>query len=288
MAQEHLNTLLEGAGLDATDVAAILALPADAADFNPADYTGKIKTTFETSIKNDASFWESLNTENVNAEFKKKIEAEQFGRTSNIGRQKILKGLGYTDADTADFSDEEKKDLSLFVTKLADKFATSKATDKEVQAQLIEARKNYEELQASVPERETALKASIETNYNNEKLDFIILGELSAIEGLKAPAVYLAANIAATLKAEFAFNIEGFKANPMQKEKPTLQVVEGTKVLTLRDLIVKKLTTDGLIGEVKKADPKKGAVTVDVDPDGKGTLGISSHILDKAKANIPA
>ena len=285
MAIEHLNSFVAAAGLEAADLEAIMAIPAESTEFKPDDYVGKIRTNIETQVKNDPKFWETLDENNVNEGFKKKIEAQQYGRAANIVRQKTLKALGLKEDDFAELSDEEKKNLETFISKAGEKYASSKVSDKQLQADLVEARKKLEDLETEIPTREGKIKQDFESKYNSEKLDFLILAELATVEGLKAPAQFLVNTIATELKAENAFVLDGLKANPKQKDNPALDILDGTKVLSLKDLIVKKLTAHGLI-EVK-ADPNtppgKGKVKVDVDPDDKGGLAISSHILDKIK-----
>lgn len=292
MAQEHLNALVTAVGIEAADIETIMALPAEDKEFKPDEFVGKIRTNIETQVKNDQKFWDSLDENNVNEGFRKKIEAQQYGRAANIVRQKYLKALGLKEEDLSDLGEDDRKNLETFITKATEKYASSKASDKELQKQLQEARKKFEDLETEIPNREAKIKQDIETQFNNEKLDFIILAELATVENLKAPAQYLIGKLAAELKDENAFMVSGLKAQPKQKGNPNLDVLEGSKVLTLKDLIVKKLTADGLIGEAKedekKGNKKTGTVEVKIDPDGKGGLEISSHILDKIKANIPA
>lgn len=287
MAQEHLNSLITASGLEATDIEAILALPAEGEQDLTA-YKGKIHTAIETEIKNDPKFWEGLDENNLNEGLKKKIEAQQYGRAANIVRSKALKALGMKEDDLADLTDDEKKNVETFISKAAEKYASSKVSDKQLQADLQAARKKLEDLEADIPTREGKIKQEYETKFNSEKLDFIILAELAGIENLKAPAQYIVKELAASLKDENAFVINGLKATPKQKSNPNLDVLEGSKALSLKDLIVKKLKADGLIAEPEKSGAQKGSTKVDVNPDGNGGLAISGHILEKIKANTPA
>lgn len=286
MAQAHLNQIIETAGLTADDVKAILDLPEDAADFKPEAYTGRIRESIETQVKNDPKFWESLDENNVHEDFRKKIESQQYGRAANIVRQKALKALGLKEDDLGDMSDDEKKSIETFIGRAAEKYASSKVSDKQLQADLVAARKKLEELEADIPTREGKIKQDYEQKFNDEKLDFIILAELATVENLKVPAQYLVQKIASELKSENAFVVNGLKALPKQKSNPALDVLDGSKALSLKDLIVRKLESDGLIAKVDDTggSRQQGRVTVEVDPDNKGGLAISSHVLDKIKA----
>lgn len=288
MAQQHLNTVLTAAGIEQAEIDKIIALPAEDTTFKPDDYVGKIYTTAETKVKNDPKFWEGLDENNVNETLKKKIESQQYGRANNIVRQKVMKVFGLKDEDLADMTEEEKKSLETFVTKSAEKYTSTKTTAPQVQKELIEARTELEKLKAEIPVNEGKLKTALETEYNNKNLDFIILAELSTIPDLKAPAQYLLANIAAQLKEENAFVINGHKALPKQKANPALDVLDGAKVLTLKDLIIKKLTADGLIGEPAASGKQSGSSKVEVTPDGTGKLAISPHIMEQIEKNKPA
>ena len=289
MAQEHLNSLIQTLGIEEADVKTILELPAEG-EFKPDDYVGKVKTNIETQVKNDPKFWEGLNEENVNEVLKKKIEAQQYGRAANIVRQKALKALGIKEEDLGDLTEDEKKNIETYISKAAEKYASTKVSDKQLQADLVEARKKLEDLEADIPTREGKIKQDYETKYNNEKLDFIILAELATVENLKAPAQYLVQKLATELKDENAFVINGLKATPKQKSNPNLDVLDGAKAMSLKDLIVRKLKADGLIADPVKPGFQKGTTTVVVEPDENGGLAISRHVLDKIKANaaVPA
>lgn len=287
MAQEHLNALVTASGLEATDIETILALPAEDKTFTPDSYVGKIRTNIETQVKNDPKFWEGLDENNVHEGLKKKIEAQQYGRAANIVRQKALKALGLKEEDLGELTDDEKKNLETYISKAGEKYAATKVSDKQLQADLLATRKKLEDLELDIPTREGKIKQDYETKFNNDKLDFIILAELATVENLKAPAQYLVQKLAAELKEENAFVVSGLKATPKQKANPNLDILDGSKALTLKDLIVKKLTADGLIAEPAKPDRQQGQFKAAVEPDGTGGLAISGHVLDKIKANMP-
>lgn len=280
MAIEHIKQVLTNSGIDDADFEIINALPADHKDFKADDYVGKARTSFETQIKNDPKFWEGLDENNVNDTLKKKIEAQQYGRASNIVRQKTLKAFGLSEDDFADLAEEDKKKFEVFIGKAADKYAATKAGDKQLQKDLVDARKRIEEFETKIPADNEALKADYEGKLNNEKLDFIVLAELASVQGLKVPANYIADKVAAELKNNYSLKVNGLKADVKQKENAALDVLEGSKILGLKDLITKILIRDGLIAEGQKPETSSGKTTIEVE--GKdGELQVSSHILDK-------
>lgn len=285
MAEQHILTVLTAAGMEPADLEALKALPEDAADFAPDSYIGKIKTGVETALKNDPNFWNSLDENNVNETFKKKLQDQQYGRAAGIVRQKVLTSLGLKEEDLADVPEEDRRKLETFVSKAAEKYASSKAGDKQLQSDLVAARRQLEELQAALPEKETALQAQYETEYNNRVIDAIVLAELGSVEGLKVPPSYIADKVAAELKGGYALKVNGLRADVFQKENQNLKVLEGSKEMGLKDLVNKILVRDGLV-ETKtgQGDQNRGKATVDVNGE-EGKLKVSSHILDKINQN---
>lgn len=281
----QFETLLTAAGLPADKIAEISAIPAEKlAEFKPDDYVSLLRTGMETTIKNDPKFWEGLDENNVNEGFKKKIEASQFGRAAGIAKQKVLKVLGLTDADLADLTPEEQAKYETVITKATEKYANSKVSDKALQQELIAERKKYEDLTASLPEKETALKTKYETEYASKTLELAALGDLSRAEGLKTPAKYILPTILSELKETYDFEQKGLDAKPLQKGTK-LSVLDGSKELTLNDVIQKILVRDGLIeAKQQKQEPVKGTVIIE-PKDGK--LGVSSHIAAAIEANMP-
>lgn len=291
MAQEQLIEVLTEAGAEKADIDALIALTNPAADAKPEDleahkkalepFITKILGNTATKIKNDAKFWEGLDENNVNEAFKKKIEAQQYGRASNISRTKIMQGLGYTDADITDMPEEDKKNLEVFAKKLAEKFSANKATDKEMQKELVAARQKLETLEADIPVKEEKIKQDAQKQFDAEKLNFIVLAALSGVKGLKVKPSLVVKQITEELLAENHFVVDGWKAAPKQKDKPTLDVLDGSKVLTLEDLVNKKLIAEDLL-EKEDADEKKktGIITkVDITPK-DGTLQMSGHVAE--------
>lgn len=293
MPAEQLKAVLTAVGLPEDKFNEIMNLPEDkVAEFKADEYVSALRGSVENQIKNDARFWESLDENNVGEALKTKIEKAQFNRVSNIARQKIQKALGLSDEDIADMPEETKAKYETYVAALGEKYSQKGSNDKQLQKELMEARKRLETLEASAPELEKKYKEQYETASRNDKIDMIILAELASIDGsethkLKVPASYFADKIAKELKDSYTLNLNGFKIDAKQKQNPNLSVLDGSKEMTTRDLIVKILQRDNLIEDRKpqKDGPQRGKVSADADPK-DGTFKISSHIADKIKANM--
>lgn len=280
---KHIETILTTIGVPAEKLAEIKGIADDSADFKPDEIIGLIRDNVANQVRNDPKFWETLDEKNVNEEFRKKIESNQYGRASNIVRQKFLKGLGMTEADFADLPEEDRMKLETFIPKVAEKFATSKANDKQLQQELIEARKKAEEAEAKIPDLEKTISEKLISQHNQEKLQFLVLAEMASLgEELTVPAQYLVDAMVKHLSETAAFEFAGLSAKPKQKANPNLDIVDGSKTLTLKDLIVNKLNADKLL-QKKDEQERRKVGKADVETDEHGGLAISSHIMARIK-----
>src|SRR3990172_3259059 len=100
---KYIQDILTAVGIPAEDAEKIDSLPeAEQATFDSKPYVDKVKTNYATQLKNDPSFFSDLTLEKLPPETKKKVESAQFGRAAKIVTDKLLKGLGMTEADFAD------------------------------------------------------------------------------------------------------------------------------------------------------------------------------------------
>lgn len=290
---KHLETILTGLGVAPEDISVLDAVPeAEQETFDVKPFAEKVRTNFQTQFKNDPAFFNDLTLENLNPEVRKTLERAQYGRAATITRDKLLKGLGMTEADYADLTTEEKEKLELFVPKLAEKYAKAKAGDKQLQADLIDARKKIEQFEG--------LEDTLKTKYESESSEKVtaaifkanLISELAAIPGLKIAASDIAATAANILNGKYAFErVNEYGIELRNKEKPTMKVLKGStsQELTLKDALMEIATERGW---VEKQDDKaggQGAGKIKIEPNGKGSLNmIPPHLQDKIGSKISA
>lgn len=282
MAQVHLEQVLTAAGLTPDQVKAVVELPADAKEFKTDDYVAPIRTTVETAVKNDPKFYEGLNKENLPKEFIKQLEAEQYGRSAAQVRTNMMKALGLKDEDFKELGEEGKK-IEVFGPAFVKKLSDGKVTDKELQAKLIEANTEIEKLKGLETEIEKKYADKYTSDVSNFQISTGVLTTLAGVQGLKAPAKYLAETITNQLKAKYGFEMVNGSPELRQKDKPTLKVLtaNGTKELTLGDAIGEILKADGLVD-----DKKVTTTTTTVVTTGGEGLKISKHVNDKSAKRI--
>lgn len=252
MPNDRIRDVLERVGVSEENINHLFAEEAPEG-FEVDSVVSESQAHFDTQLRNSTDFWDSLDIENVNETFRKKVEAQQYGRASKITRDKLYKGLGFSEDDFSDLPEEDRKRLEVLVPKIAEKFAQSKVGDKELQTQLQESRALAEEWEQKYNGQADELNTQFNERLTNEKLDFIMLAELNAIQGLKVPANYIIDRLSQELKGDYSFVVDGFVANPRQKDNSNLKVLDGSKELGLRDLILQKLNRDKLI-EVRQPE----------------------------------
>jgi hypothetical protein len=278
--QKHLEEVLKATGLPEDQVKALVELPENAPDFKTDTYVAPIHTTVETKVKNDPKFYEGLNKENLPKDFLKTLESEQYGRAAAILRTNVLKGSGLTEKDFEALGDEGKK-MEIFTPAFIKKVTEGKVTDKELQQKLIDAHKELEELKTGQPELEKKYQSAADAKIADYQVSTAVLTTLASVQGLKAPAKYLNADIVRQLRTKYSFAISDGNVEIRQKDKPDLKVLVDNKELTLAGAIGQILDADGLLD--KKTTTK---VETKVDGDGKNGLKISSNVDDKIKKRI--
>lgn len=285
MAAKHFEQVLQTAGLSADQIKALNELPEDAPDFKPDSYVAPINSAIETRVKNDPKFYETLNKENLPAEFITKLKGEVYGGEAGKVRHHLLKGLGLTEQDFADLGEDFKK-FEIFTPAVIKKISEGKVSDKELQKKLIEANQQIEELKAAGPKTEEKFKADFDAKVSEFQVQHAVITTLASVPGLKAPAEFLNDRIVKELKSKFAFAVDESGAVELrQKDKPTLKALNAnnTKELSLSDAISAILETKQLID--KKATQTQTGQTVTVTP-GQGKLVMSSNVNDKVQQRI--
>jgi len=284
-----VETILTSVGIPAEDVASIMS--AEETDFDANPYTEKVKGNYQTQFKNDPSFFTDITLENLTPDVRKKLESSQYGRAANITRDKVLKGLGLTPADIADLTPEQKEKLEEFIPAVTERWTKTKSSDKQVQQELIEARKQLEKFG---PEYEEGIKSKYETE-SNQKITAAIfranlIGELSRIPGLKISASDIAKTADEILSSKFAFEKVGdFGVELRQKANPQMKVLKNgsSQELTLSDALMEIATERNWVE--KKPVGSNGSGTVTVTPTQNGlNMIVPPHLQDKIGSKIAA
>jgi hypothetical protein len=286
-----IETILTSVGIPAEDVTSIVSLSADDAEkFDANPYLEKVKGNYQTQFKNDPAFFSDITIDNLSPEVKKKIEGGQFARAANIVKDKFLKALGMTEADYSDLSDDQRKELDSFIPAIAEKFAKTKAGDKQLQQDLIEARKKLEGYDGYEEKVKTQYEKQSEEKITSAIFRANLIGELSRIPGLKISASDIAKTADEILSSKYAFERVGdFGVELRQKANPQMKVLKNgsSHELTLSEALLEIATERNWVD--KQPDSKNGSGKVTVTPthDGLKTV-VPPHLQGKISSKIAA
>jgi len=288
---KHIQDILIAAGIPAEDAEKIDSLPeADQATFDSKPYMDKVKESYKTQFQNDPEFFTDLTLEKLPPAVKKKVESAQYGRAANVMRDKFLKGLGMSDADIADLTDEQREKLEQFIPAVTEKYAKTKAGDKQLQQDLIEARKKLEGYDGY----EDKIKVKYETESNQKIAAAIfranLIGELSRIPGLKISASDIAKTADEIVNSKYAFERVGdFGVELRQKANPQMKVLKdnSSHELTLSEALLEIAKERKWVEE--EQEQKKGGGTIKITPDKNGALSmVPPHLQDRISSKIGA
>lgn len=288
---KHVETILTSAGITPEDIKAIDAVSEeDQATFDARPYAEKVRANYQTQFKNDPEFFSGITLENLPPAVKKQVENAGFGRASKIVTDKFLKGIGMTEADYVDLPQETKEKIELLIPAIAERYTKTKTGDKEIQNQLIEARKRLE----SFDGYEDKIKTQYETEANGKIAGAIfnanLIGALSEIPGLKIAASDIAKTANDILQQKFAFERVGdFSVELRQKANPTMKVLKdgSSHELTLKEALADIATERGWVE--KASGDTKGSGVTKVIPGNDGNLHmVAPHLRDKISQKIAA
>lgn len=284
-----VETILTNAGIPQEEVSKIIALQGEEADkFDANPYLQQVETNYKTRFENDPKFFSDITLEKLPGEIKKKIEGSQFARAANIVRDKLLKGLGMTEADYSDLSEEQKTELDSFIPAIAEKFTKTKAGDKELQNQLIEARKKLEGFEGYEEKIKGKYQSEAEQKITAAIFNANLIGELSRIPGLKITAADIAKTANDILSSKYAFERVGdFSVELRQKANPQMKVLKNgsSHELTLADALLEIATERNWVE--KETKPTSGSGVTPVVPTNNGLKTvIPPHLQDKISQKI--
>lgn len=285
----HIETLLTTIGIPAEDATKIVGLPeTDQPNFDANPYVEKVKANYTTQLQNDPAFFNDITLEKLPADIKKKLESGQYARATNVVKEKLAKALGFTEEEIKDLATDDFKSLDFYVPALAEKYAKSKAGDKQLQNDLIEARKKLEGYEGFEEKIKTQYQTDSDKKVTSAIFNAALIGELSSLPGLKIKASTLAREANEILNSKYAFERVGdYSVELRQKANPTMKVLKENSPheLSLREAVSEIAEKEGWIE--KKQEGGSGSGTFQVQPGRDGTLSmIPPHLQDKISKKI--
>lgn len=287
----HIETVLTSVGFSPEDATKIASLPeAEQAAFDAKPYAEKVKANYATQFSNDPEFFSSITIEKLPPAIKKQMESAQYARATNVAKGAIAKSLGFTPEQIKDLEVEDFKALDFYVPAIVDKWTKTKAGDKELQQQLIDARKQLEKYGPDFEKDvETKYETKAEERITGAIFNAALVGELAAIPGLKINAADIAKTAHEILSNKYAFERVGdYSVELRQKANPQMKVLKNnsSQELTLKDALLEVATERGWV-EADDPTKKKQSGILTVEPKkGQLVMTTSPHIANKIAAKM--
>lgn len=287
-----VEALLSKVGIPSEDISKVLSVPeAEQEQFDVSPYVDKIKTNYQTQLQNDPHFFNDLTLEKLPDTVKKKVESGQYGRATNVAKEKIAKALGFTSEEIKDLEADEYKALDFYIPAILEKWTKNKSGDKQTQEQLIQARKKLEEYDGYEDKIKTKYEAETNQRVNSIIFNSAVVGELSTIPNLKISAADIAKTAHDILQSKYSFERVGdYGIELRQKQNPQMKVLKGntSQELTLKEALTEIAVERGWVDKEKTPEgPVKGKI--EVKPDGKGSLTmVAPHLQKKIGDKINA
>jgi hypothetical protein len=281
--------VLSAIGISPEDITVLSAIPEDGQEtFDAKPYVDKVRANYQTQFRNDPEFFQGVTVDNLPPAVKKQLESGQYARATNIAKEKIAKALGFTEAEISDLATDDYKALDFFVPAIADKWTKTKSGDKELQNQLIEARKKLEGFNGFEDQIKTKYESEANQKITGAIFNAALIGELSSVPGLKISAGDIAKTAHDILQSKYSFERTGdYNVELRQKANPAMKVLKdgSSHELTLKEALLEIATERGWIES--KPDEGKGSGKIVVTPGKNGTLTmVPPHLQDKISRHI--
>lgn len=281
MAEQH-DQILTTLGLPADQIAALNAItPDQMKDFNADTFITPISQGMRTALLADNEFLKTIDVTKLPEEVRKPLEQGQYGRFINEYKS-FLKEQGL---DITDLPDKEQNSLKALAKAGFDKHGKKIGAPEALQTlqtQLQAAIAEKEGLQTDWEKKHTEGISSVEAAANarvERMAAFVEVGGFKTV----VPASMIADSIQTNLKAIYSitFNTETTSFEVKQKANPQLPVMEGSKVLTYKDVLTKYMKDNNLLAAEKVEEVTKKVIPAD----GNGqTRQIAGHIAKKIEA----
>lgn len=281
------EALLTTVGLPLEDLEKISTLTEDEQKtFDPKPYSEKVKANYQTQLQNDPAFFTDMTIEKLPPSVKKMLESGQYARATNVAKSALAKSLGFNAEEVKDLEADDFKALEKYIPAITEKWTKTKAGDKELQQQLIEARKKAEQYG---PDYEKGVETKYETQAEQKVtaavLDYNVVADLSSIPNLKINAVDVSKTATEILVSRYGYARVGNLVELRQKANPEMKVLKtnSSQELTLKEALIEIATERGWI-EKEKVVNGSGVVTT-VTPT-NGQLFVAPHLQDKISKKI--
>lgn len=273
--------VLQNLGLTPEQVAEIAKIDeATVKDFKPETYISQI----HTGLYNNNEFLSKIPTEKLPESVIKSAEAGQYGRFINEAKGFIEKTLG---VDLKDLSEAETKSVKGILTKSFEKYGAKMNNPealKELQTNLQKTIAEKEGLEQTHTTKLTEEVNRVKSESNQTLTRLIVRTTLQEI-GITAKPKFATLEAIEYLNNQYSLVPQGDTISIRQKVNPELDVLKGSKPLTLEEALTEFATKEGILKPATKEEQQEsGTVKMNVE---KGSLSIlPDYIRESIENNL--
>lgn len=268
--------LLKDLGLD-DDLATSLT------DEKLEEAKGLIVNTIKSKLLEDEEFYKGLDKSRLPKEFFNDKFNEGISKISATSKAAIDKHFGLTEADKAEFSEDEKKDVTKYIARATELYKSKTSNNKDLSTLQDENLALKQQLEAKENEMKS-IQEKFDSDFK-EKLtaketEWLAKSEaLSLQQHIPVPVTLVFDKVFDVIKAKYSVVIEDGKANIRKKDNPSFKVPKkdsNKEYMTLKDAIIEELKANSAWkDDTQNSDPKK--ITVPIQPN----RGIMSDAIKK-------
>jgi len=251
------------------------------------DVKEKIVSGIKSKLLEDEEFYKGIDKARLPKEFFNEKFNEGVTKIAAQSKGAIDKHFGLTEADKADFSEEDKKEITRYIAKATELYKAKTSSNKDLSTLQDENLSLKQQIEA----KENEMK-SVAEKFNsefNEKLtiketEWLAKNEaLSLQKNVPVSVALVFDKVFGTIKSKYTVVIEDGVAQIRKKDNPTfkVQAANSKEFMTLKDALVEELKLYGAWNEGQPQDPNR--VVVPIQPNRSISDKIKQKIAEEEK-----
>jgi hypothetical protein len=256
-------------------------------DENLNDAKEAIVNGIKSKLLEDEEFYRGIDKARLPKEFFNEKFNEGVNKIAAQSKGAIDKHFGITEADKAEFSEEERKEITRYIARATEIYKSKTNNNKDLSTLQDENLSLKQQIEANQLEMK-----SVEEKFNsdfNEKLtvketEWLAKNEALSLQKNVPVSVGLVFDkVFNTVKLKYNVVIEDGVAQIRKKDNPTFKVqsANGKEYMTLKDALIEELKSYGAWSEGQAAEPNK--VVVPIQPNRAMSDKIKQKMEEEAR-----
>jgi hypothetical protein len=234
---------------------------------------GQIISSIKSKLLEDEEFYKGIDKSRLPREFFAEKFNEGISKISATSKAAIDKHFGLTEADKADFSEDERKDVSRYIAKATELYKGKTSSSKDLTTLQDENLALKQQLEAKDTEMRSVQEkfdSDFKEKLTSKETEWLAKSEaLSLQNNIPVPVSLVFDKVFDVIKSKYSVIIEDGQANIRKKENPSFKVPKkdsNKEYMTLKDAIIEELKSNSAWSESTSKNDNKTNVTVQVQP----------------------